>query len=618
MFPLPEQFLWGYVTGVGTRAIQAGPLLRKGTSTLIARFGIVLALILSISGSLLNLTASPASAFTFIDIDGFVTDQTTGAPLAGVCIILRASPDACAPTDKVTDAAGHWSVGQALPVIGTQSVWYVRSSYVVGLVNKDTVLESGGTPQTLHHAMVLSPGAVPPPSPCANSGTLASTTYLPNITRRLGGPNGWDTPFYVQNAGSAAATIEASFYFFDTGGYATCHKYTNVSAGASIVDDPNSASDLLDGKQYSVVVKSFGSASVAAVNQAQTTASGALEALSYSGFNGGNTTVYVPNVTRRFYGYDVPLIVQNLGASGANVTATFTSFSGTQVVPVSLFVGAGLSAVIDPDFTAGLTDQTQYAVKLVSSQPIGVVANAHNEVIGPVAFSHNGLATGAASIYAPYATKSASSFSPVVVQNVGLASTTATLTFTPLGGGTTQVFTTASIAAGGAQAFDVRFASGIALPGLAQCTVASATCLGNGDYSLAITAAGSVAAVVLPNSNTTAAGYLAATAPTSKVVLPVVQRNASGWNGYIYLQSISAASATLSYYQIGTGALATTQTVALVPGTAMKIAPASVSGLSDFREYSVVITGTGTLTAIVDEVNLAAGDGTMIYEGFAQ
>ena len=464
-------------------------------------------------------------------------------------------------------------------------------------------------------ASAISP---PPPAPCTFAASPTATVYLPNITRRLGGPNGWNTPFYVQNAGSAATAIEASFYFFDTGGFATCHRYGNVGAGASVLDDPNAATDLLDGKQYSVVVKSFGSAAVAAVNQVQTTAAGALEALSYSGFNGGNTAVYVPNVTRRFYGYDVPLIVQNLGTASASVTATFTSFDGTQTVTIPLTVGAGRSGVIDPDFTAGLTDQTQYAVKLVSSQPIGVVANAHNEVIGPVAFSHNGLAAGAASIYAPYATKSASSFSPVVVQNVGAAPASATLTFTPLGGGTPQTFTMANIPAGGSRAFDVRFANGVALPGLAQCLTASATCLGNGDYSLVITTGGLVAAVVLPNSNTTAAGYLAAVAPTTKVVLPVVQRNAAGWNSPIYLQSIGASSATLSYYTIGSGTLVITQTIALVSGTALKIDPAAVSGLTNGLQYAVVITGNGTLTAIVDEINPAPGDGTMIYEGFAQ
>ena len=454
-------------------------------------------------------------------------------------------------------------LAQTFPIVGNQSIWYVLSGYVIG---HDTIPASQTTDYHGNFTLVANPGTPPPPVACTNAANPTSTVYLPNITRRLGGPNGWDTPFYVQNAGSATATIESSFYFFDTGGFATCHARTNVAAGASVLDDPNQASDLLDGKQYSVVVRSYGSAAVAAVNQAQTTSSGALEALSYSGFNGGATTVYVPNVTRRFFGYDVPLIVQNLGVASATISATFTSFDGTQTVNVPLTVASGRSGVIDPDFTSGLTDGTQYAVKLVSSQPIGVVANAHNEAIGPVAFSHNGLAAGAASLYAPFALKSATSFSPVVVQNVGNAPTSATLTFTPLGGGTAQTFTMSGIPAGGSQAFDVRFNSGVALPNIPVCTVGSATCLAYGNYSLVITSPGLVAAVVLPNSNTTAAGYLAAVAPTTKVVLPVVQRNMSGWNDPIYLQSVGASSATLQYYVIGAGTLAATQTQALTSG----------------------------------------------------
>lgn len=581
---------------------------------MLARFASILALVFALAGALTIGTAQPANAVTYINVDGYVY-YPGGAPAPNVCAIFNAVPDTCRASYPRTDATGHWVLSLAVPSGLSWSVWYQLDGYALG---HDTIPSSQTTAWHGSFTLTANPGTVPPPAACSGTGTLASTTYLPNITRRLGGPTGWDTPFYVQNSGSAAAAIEASFYFFDTGGFATCHRYSNVAAGTSIVDDPNAAVDLLDGKQYSVVVKSYGSASVASVNQTQTTAAGALEALSYSGFNGGTTTVYLPNVTRRFYGYDVPLIVQNLGTASATISATFTSFDGTQTVSVPLTVGAGLSGVIDPDFTVGLTDQTQYAVKLTSSQPIGVVANAHNEVIGPVAFSHNGLATGAATIYAPYATKGPSTFSPVVVQNVGAAATSATLIFTPLLGGAPQIFTIASIAAGGSQAFDVRFTNGIALPDVAWCKVASATCLGNGDYSLVITTPGLVAAVVLPNSNTTAAGYLAATAPTSKTVLPVVQRNAAGWNGYIYLQSIGAASATLSYYTVGTGTPATTQTVALVPGTALKISPASVSGLTDGQQYSVVITGTGPLTAIVNELNPAPGDGSMIYEGFAQ
>jgi hypothetical protein len=579
--------------------------------SVITRAGASFALVISLC---LGALAMPVSAVTFISISGHVTDAVSGLPLTGVCVEIHpVSP--CDPSEPIhTDVNGDWTTGPVLPAGGDWTVNYVFGGYVT---STDQVNSANSN-------VFLTEAMQPVGNPCTTGGTPTSTTWLPNITRRLGGPTGWDTPFYVQNAGAASTTIEASFFFFDTGGFAACHKTTNLTAGASVGDDPNNAPDLLDGKQYSVVVKSFGSPAVAAVNQTQT-AGGALQALAYSGFSGGNTTVYVPNVTRRFFGYDVPLIIQNLGTLSTTVTATFKSFDNTQNVPIQLTIPAGRSGVIDPDFTPGLTDQTQYAVKLTSGQPIGVIANAHNEAIGPLAFSHNGLATGATTLYGPYALKSgpvsgnATLFSNVVVQNVGASATSATLTFTPIGGGANQTFTTASIPAGGAQAFDVRFNNGIAVQNTPQCGgTATSTCLGNGNYSLKITASQQIAAVVLPNSNSTAAGYLAAAAPTTKVVLPIVQRNAGTFNSPIHLQSVTATSATLKYFVLGSGTLATTQTVTLTAGTSTKIDPATVSGLADGQTYSGVITSSGTLTAVVDELSTQAGDNDMIYEGFAQ
>src|SRR4029078_8498526 len=155
-------------------------------------------------------------------------------------------------------------------------------------------------------------------------------------------------------------------------------------------------------RQYSVVVRSYGAPVFAAVNQTQLS-NGKIQALSYSGFSAGALKVYVPNVTRLFCGYDIPLIIQNLGTETAFVTANFKSFDGTQNVNIPLTIGVGLSGFIVPDFTPGLVDGTQYAVTVTSNQAVAVVANAHNESIGPLAFSHNGLATGGATVFVPCA-----------------------------------------------------------------------------------------------------------------------------------------------------------------------------------------------------------------------
>src|SRR3989442_12360415 len=45
----------------------------------------------------------------------------------------------------------------------------------------------------------------------------ASTVYLPNVTKMLGGPDGWQTPFIVQNVGPVPTDLTVSFYSFGDG-----------------------------------------------------------------------------------------------------------------------------------------------------------------------------------------------------------------------------------------------------------------------------------------------------------------------------------------------------------------------------------------------------------------
>jgi len=64
---------------------------------------------------------------------------------------------------------------------------------------------------------------------CGTPSAPTATAYLPNITKTLGGPLGWDTPFYVQNAGPVQTTVEATFYRFSDGAPVACRK---TSGGA--------------------------------------------------------------------------------------------------------------------------------------------------------------------------------------------------------------------------------------------------------------------------------------------------------------------------------------------------------------------------------------------------
>lgn len=455
--------------------------------------------------------------------------------------------------------------------------------------------------------------------PCGLVGTPVSTVYLPNITKTLGGASGWHTPFSIQNTGHTATQIEVSYYRFSDGTLVTCRTVAQVSPGQVVTDEPNDDPDLADDTQFSVVIRSKDAPVVATVDQLR--GSGATtQAFSYAGFTTGATKVYLPNVTRRFYGYDVPFIVQNMGADTANVTVDFVSFDSTKLFSMTLTIQPGRSGVIDPDYTAGLVDGTQYAVTLTSTQPIGVVANADNEALGPVAYSTDGLASGGKTLYAPYASKYAQdgTFSPIVVQNVSASTTDATLTFTPLGssGGAQQTFTLTNIPAGASRAFDPRFTLGTTIP----CAAASSTCLGAGAYSLKITSTYDVAAVVLPNSATEAGAYVATPAPDKFSYLPTVKRNvggAMGWNGTIYVQSAGATSAVVRFYRMPDYTIDATVAVTLnADGRTVAIEPATLAGLRDDTDYAVIVEGQGgNVVATLSEHADTGGDTLMMSEG---
>lgn len=444
---------------------------------------------------------------------------------------------------------------------------------------------------------------------------------MPNLTKTLGGPGGWDTPFIVQNVGAVSTDLQLDFYRFSDGALVAQRFIPGLLPGSSYASVPSNDLDLPDDTQFSLIVRSFGAPVATVINQVQG-AGERMQAAAYVGSSAGATTVYLPNVTRRFFGFDTPFIVQNLGQNATIVSASFTSFDGVQHHTLSFVVLPGRSGVVDPDFTPGLVDGTQYSVVLRADQPISAIVNAHNESGAPVAFSTRGASSGARTLYAPYAVKTLGNGtinSPIVVQNLSLAATSATLEFTPLGGGSTQSFTLSGIASGASKVFDPRFALG----GTTPCQTASATCLGPGEYSLRIMADQEVTAVVLPTSASTSDAYAATATVSSRVYLPNVTRTlggASGWTTPIVIQSAGASTATLRWYRFSDALLVRTQTVSLPFGGGVWLDPRTISGLTDDTQYSVVIDGVSgsSLTAIVYERLFGTGDGFMIYGGVTE
>ena len=548
-------------------------------------------------------------------VQGTLRDVFTNVPLVNACVSLG-PPTGCA---AATDVNGYYRID--LPAITTPeySMTWSKEGYQPGYSGKFTVNGS------MTFTNWLFPGAGTCPRVSASQ-----TVYLPNITKTLGGPTGFQTPFIVQNVSKGTiTTLTLDFYRFSDGSLVTTKQVCAVRPGTSFALVPNNEADLPDDTQFAVVVNAWQAPVVAVVNEHAGIGDRA-EAASYVGASSGATSVFLPNITKRFFGYVTPFIIQNLGTSTTVATASFTSFDGTRTATLQRTIPPGRSQFVNPNVEPFLVDGTQYAVTVTSAQPVSVVVNTQNDapdVAAPVFYATNGLTTGTATLYAPYAVKGVpgvgKGVSTVVVQNLATTAVTATLELTPLGGGAKTSFTGPSLAVGASWAFDPRYTNGDTKQPF--CGTAPTTgCLPNGEYSLIASgpARSQLAAVVNVIGDVTAAGYTALSAPTGTSYLPNVTKTLggnTGWTTPLVLQSATATSVTVSWYRFSDGSLVTTQMLTFVAGTAQRIDPRDLVALPDGTQFSVVAVGNdGTLAGIVTELNFMGGDGAMFYEWFAR
>jgi hypothetical protein len=95
--------------------------------------------------------------------------------------------------------------------------------------------------------------SISPTSAAGSSSTaLQSTTlYFPNVTRTLGGPNGWTTPLAIQTTGADSATLR--WYRFSDGALVFSQVLIFNDFGQTFRIDPRQIADLSDNTQYAVV-----------------------------------------------------------------------------------------------------------------------------------------------------------------------------------------------------------------------------------------------------------------------------------------------------------------------------------------------------------------------------
>jgi hypothetical protein len=476
---------------------------------------------------------------------------------------------------------------------------------------------------------LLVPAGAAAQAACTFPAGPKSTVYLPNVTKTLGGPSGWTTPFIVQNVDTVTGLLRIELYRFSDGALVMTREVCALAPGTSFAFDPRSEAALPGDTQYSVVVRAYLIDAVAVVNEHA--GSGlSLQSAAYMGATRGATSVSLPNVTKRFFGFVTPFIIQNLGTATTTATAQFISFDGAHTASVARTIAPGRAQAVDPNAEPLLLDGTQYAVTVTATQPIAVVVNTHGfaaprpDLIagGAVVYASSGISEGSSPVLMPYLVKNVSGVgkgvSTVVVQNVGATPVAPTLVVRTLGMDVPTFFPGPLVQPGRSWAFDPRYVNGDTSRGLCG-AAASPGCLADGEHSATLVADNDAVATVVNIIGTTAGGYSGILNGGSRVFLPNVTRRlggASGWSTPFVVQGNTATAASVRWYRFADGALVTTQSIALGTGVSRWIDPRDVPGLTDDTQYSVVIeSAAGSLGAIVIQMHFGGGDGAMIYEG---
>jgi hypothetical protein len=243
--------------------------------------------------------------------------------------------------------------------------------------------------------------------------------------------------FTVQNVDTETATVTIHFYAED--GSVITPSVLNQShpnpfdllPGESWeVYLPAIPDDQLADGRYSVVIESSARVVTIAnlIGQGDIYFNG-----SYSGFDGGADTFFLPAVVYNFYGWYSLISVQNVGTDVADVTVTITCNDGTvgtltaTDVPVNTAHHFDLETTVPVGFEANPSCNGSAAV--TANQPVVAVDN-QSAPAGGNTQSYSGVASGDPTVYVPALYNAYYGWNGSVnIRKLGAGATTVTVTY---------------------------------------------------------------------------------------------------------------------------------------------------------------------------------------------
>lgn len=438
------------------------------------------------------------------------------------------------------------------------------------------------------------------------------------------GGGAWDSSFTVVNLGTATATVSVTFYDESGNPYTPSSLGTStgaisnpfsLNAGASVEILLFQTGTLPDGR-YSVVISA--DQPIAAIANLTNSIGGTQPYFngSYSGLEDvGQTIMYMPAITKGYYGWNSHLSMQNLTGSAMNITVNFyvensnvvCHTEGPHSTPAYASWHLDVGALALPASCDVNADGYNGSATVEASGPVAAVDNQTVDAYG-LTQDYNGFTAGGTTIYAPALYYEYYGWnSSINVQNVGTAATTVNVTYSD------GVTNTCSLGPN---------ASCLLYQPLEGHTA--------GTYFSAILTADQPLVAVINAATSAAVGqaqtYNAFIAGGTKFGLPLTMKGYYGWNTSFTVQNIGSANVNVQITyapdsSVGFGGKTYTAGP-IAPGANLEVYQPIDPDLPPgyHGAVTVEVVGTGTIIAIVNQVcdgqlGVTSGDWAMSYNG---
>jgi hypothetical protein len=255
-------------------------------------------------------------------------------------------------------------------------------------------------------------------------GEVADTLYAPAVYDNY---YNFYSDVVAQNASSGAINITLEIYQPGVTLPVYTDTKTNVAANASATWEQEGLAQLVDNQFYSAKITGTGALAAIVNIYGKGGSEGTL--FSYNAFSAGSTTVYAPIIMNNYFGYTTAMVVQNMGASTANVTITYSD-AGTASDWSGTIAAGSAESFYAPAY--GIPTGQLLAAKVVSDQDVAVIVN--EQTTYNRAGTYNGFAVGSTSARAPVVMNDAYRWnSSVSCQNIGSSPATMMISYSGTG-----------------------------------------------------------------------------------------------------------------------------------------------------------------------------------------